>query len=530
MPLSRGPRPFVPVLGLIVLGAGCHGRSLDHADGAPGADVASDRGDTAPAQTDTAPATPDAGADVAPAADAADAHELADVPKDLPPAEVSAHVTQPKYLGTSTYMNTGDEVSAAYAPDGSLYLTGAFRQPTDLDPGPGKDIRIPQGVSNAFITKLDAAGRVLWTRSWGGDGSQTFTTTIAASATSVVVGGAYTEEVDFDPGVGVQKRAVSASSAYTGFVLALTSEGDFSWVSTLPTTSDTMPRGVALGVLGDVFVAGGCNGICDLDPGPGVVEHTSLDEHGYVLALAALDGHRLWSHVYEGGDACAGFLEGVAVAPDGLVWTTGRVSDGCSFGGRAAPADVGDQGAGLASFRPTGEAQGLWTIPGGDGTALAIAGDGSLYWGGGVAGVTSTDFDPGPGTEKRMLPPDVGDPTAYVVKLGPGATPAFRWVQTYARSQVASLAATEEGGVIALVLPVPDLNATTAFVVLKLDASQATPWGLPFPGTNAGAFMVAAHASSFVVTGMASGVMDVDPGASVDLVIADQSFYSRYAF
>ncbi len=246
------------------------------------------------------------------------------------------------------------------------------------------------------------------------------------------------------------------------------------------------------------------------------------------MKLAGDDGHAAWAKTYTGPSTCAGFLQAVTMSRDGLVWATGQVGASCSFGGRAAPAATGAQGALIASFTPSGDSQGLWTIAGGNAAAVAASPDGAIYVGGWVGGVTSTDFDPGSGVVTRTLPPGDGDPTGFVLRLGADA--AFAWVDTSAHVEVLSLATTADSGVIVLGQPVPDTEATTAFVLRELTADQASPWSLSFPGTNTGPFNVSASPTRFVVSGATYGAMDLDPSAAIDSFPADESFVSRYSF
>lgn len=143
-------------------------------------------------------------------------------------------------------------------------------------------------------------------------------------------------------------------------------------------------------------------------------------------------------------------------------------------------------------------------------------------------GVSSTDFDPGPGIVTRMVSPGDNDQTGFVVKLGPGA--AFQWVQTTSRISTVALAATDDGGVLVLGAPVADAQQTVAFTVTKRDPGGTSPWGLMLPGTSAAPLGVAAGSSTFVVTGFTNGLMDLDPGSTVDAVGGNVSFASRYGF
>ena len=545
----------------VALCAGCDHRSLEsgrdagHEAGAelgaapPGqggdagpapADVASlpapgvDAGADVPAATDVlvvapeAGAAPDAAADIGAAAHDAPADSSA---RDVGAVEVSDHDTPPTYLATLKLRTMGDGPATAMASDGSLFVAGSFRVPTDFDPGPASDLRTPLGVSDAFVTKLNPDGSYAWTLTFGGVNSQTFATTMAVSDDALVIAGGFTDDVDFDPGPAVQTRHAGDPGQYAGFVLKLTPAGAFVWQSGFVGTSGCMGRSVALDADGSVYVGGGFSSLCDFDPGPGVDSHLAfLDENGFLVKLGADDGHEVWLRTLA-GDGCAGYLQSITVASDGRVWATGAVSAACTFGGVAAPATSGDLAALIAAVTPAGDVRSFLSINGATGFAIAGAPDGSVYLGGAVAGVATVDFDPTAGVSIRSVASGDRDTTGFVLKLGP--TAAFRWVNLQSHATTVALAATDEGGVLALVAPVPDEQQTTLLIITKLAANQTVAWSVSVPGTGAGVASIVAGASTFAIAGgVDSDVagVDVEPGAAGDFVQGGSSFVSRYSF
>jgi hypothetical protein len=491
-------------------------------------DAVPDEAEDAPDAAEAGADAPEAGADAS--LDVSPVETKPEVARDVAPHEVAPpHDTRPKYLGTYAAATNDAFANATVAADGSIYLAGAFSQQTDFDPGPGKDLRMPEGDSDVFITKLGADGGYLWTLTIGGPSSQTTATTLAVSDTALVVAGTYSGGVDFDPGAGTQDHLASAS--LTGFVLRLTPAGAFVWVSTLGGTSACAPASVALDADGSVYAAGAFSGFCDFDPGPGQDQRSGKGaQDGFLLKLAAADGAEVWAKTFDGDNMCRSMLESVATSSDGTIWTTGLLGETCSLAGQAAPVGSGAMAAAIAAFTPDGTPGGLWSIPGGDAVAVAASPDGFIYVGGSIAGVSMTDFDPGPGVANRMVSPGASDPTGFVVKLGPGA--AFQWVQTTSRISTTALGATDDGGVIVVGQPVSDAAQTTAFTVTKRDADSRSPWGIMLPGTGSVATGVSAGRATFVVTGFTDtgGVMDLDPGPGVDSVLGGSTFVSRFSF
>jgi hypothetical protein len=500
-------------------------------------DLNAEREDAAAPEHDTGAgevATSDGARDVAKSADgdagASEVAAQADARADA--AEVSSHVAPPTYLGTFALPMTGDWSAVAIASDGSYFFAGSFRHATDFDPGPADDIRVPQGTSDAFVTKLNADGSYAWTMTFGGPGAQAGIFAMAVSDGAIVLAGNYTGEVDFDPGAGVQDGPVGAADDGVGFVLSLTHAGAFSWMSPLQGCG---VYSVALDADGSVYVGGAFDDICDFDPGPGVDQRGGAvgQNNGFLVKLAHDDGHELWADTLSGA-ACAAFVQAISMSADGNVWATGDVGSGCTFGGVAAPPSSSEDSATLiASVTPGGAVDGLWSIDAGTGQSIAGASDGSIYLGGFVSGVSAVDFDPGPGVVSHTIPPDGANPddsdlTGYVLKLG--ADGKFGWVQTTARVSIVGLAADDDGGVIALGQPVPDVNRTIAIVMTKLSADMSTQWSLSFPGTDAAALSIAAGTSTFAIVGGTVGSFNVAPAPAVEDLTTNTSFLSRYSF
>src|SRR5438093_66577 len=51
---------------------------------------------------------------------------------------------------------------------GAIYTVGAFNDTADFDPGPGVFNLTSAGSSDAFVSKLDSAGNLIWALQLGG--------------------------------------------------------------------------------------------------------------------------------------------------------------------------------------------------------------------------------------------------------------------------------------------------------------------------------------------------------------------------
>jgi hypothetical protein len=105
---------------------------------------------------------------------------------------------------------TNSGIGKALEIDGSgIYVTGEHQGVTDFDPSPGTFTLTSLNISyNAFITKLDLSGNLLWATQPGSGANFINSTAICTDASNnVIVTGFFTDVVDFDFGPGTYTLA-----------------------------------------------------------------------------------------------------------------------------------------------------------------------------------------------------------------------------------------------------------------------------------------------------------------------------------
>jgi hypothetical protein len=167
--------------------------------------------------------------------------------------------------------------------NGGVYATGVFRDTVDFDPGPSSDMHSTTGGRNdgdAFISRFDLDGNFKWAVTWGDDGLQSIRT-IAADSTGCYVADACSDPMDLDPGPGFNDGGLVDGGIYLSH---FTTDGLLDWVDTWPTH---YPGSFVVAAnQEDLYFIISFNWFdtVDLDPGPGVMEHSTVDS-----ALIKLD-------------------------------------------------------------------------------------------------------------------------------------------------------------------------------------------------------------------------------------------------
>lgn len=220
--------------------------------------------------------------------------------------------------------------SVTFDPIGNVLITGNFGETVDFDPGPGNIVLTSKGGIDAFVVKLDPAGKVIWAKSFGGSRDESGFSVKTDSKYRVYISGGFVGEVDFDPGPG--QFNVTPTSFVAGYVLQLEYNGIFGEVSVFDGVNSTYcsANKIAIGPNDEIFTVGNFRGMIDFDPDTGTTNRTSLDytEDYFVHKMDSM-GEVTWVQTWEGkGDE---FGQSIALGDNGALYIAGSFSDTMDF-------------------------------------------------------------------------------------------------------------------------------------------------------------------------------------------------------
>ncbi|MCI0366558.1 MAG: SBBP repeat-containing protein, partial [Phycisphaerales bacterium] len=234
-------------------------------------------------------------------------------------------------LNYSTYIGggDGDDDARAIATDtsGNVYMTGAttatnFRTVNALQPNAGN--QDPElGLSDGFITKLNAAGTALvYSTYLGGSGDDDANAIAVDSSGNVIVVG-MTGSMNFPTTAGAVRRTCNtgaSGSCQDAFVAKLNAAGSALDYSTyLGGTGDDDARSVAVDTAGNAYIAGNTLST-NFTTTPGALS-TDSSQGGFVTKLNPT-GTVVYS-TYFGAGAGSTEVRGIAVDAAGNVFVTG---------------------------------------------------------------------------------------------------------------------------------------------------------------------------------------------------------------
>jgi hypothetical protein len=217
--------------------------------------------------------------------------------------------------------------AVAFSPkDGSVWVAGAFQGTLAPYPGPTS-----AGGYDAFVMKLDAAGNVLFVKTFG-DAADQLATGIAVDPST---GDAYV--TGYFEGNIVSGAAYTSAGSYDVFLLKLDAMGEVSWVKRFGDADQQIATAVACSASGRVGLTGYFAGTIDL--GGGALASAGDDD----IFFGSFDAAGTPVQSTRFGDEAAQHPQGIAAtAADGFVLTGWyQTASGFSFGGSAVPPAAG---------------------------------------------------------------------------------------------------------------------------------------------------------------------------------------------
>jgi Concanavalin A-like lectin/glucanases superfamily/Secretion system C-terminal sorting domain len=423
---------------------------------------------------------------------------------------------------------TSADLGRAVATDaaGNVYTTGYFAATVDFDPGAGIANLTTAGVSDIFISKLDAGGNFVWAKKMGGTGTDVgYGITIDASG-NVYTTGSYQSTADLDPGTGTAN--LTSAGGNDIFVSKLDAAGNFVWAKSMGGVGVDIAYGISVDASGNVYTTGYFTGTADLDPGAGTANLTAAGSNDIFISKLDVSGNFVWAKSI--GGTSGDIAYGICVDGSGNVYTTGNYNSTVDF----------DPGAGIVILTSTGgndifisklDAAGnfVWAKSmGGSNTdnayVITVDASGNLYTAGYFTG--AADFDPGPGTFNLT---SAGSTDIFVSKLDVAGN--FVWAKSMGGtssdnangisvdasgnvSTTGSFTGTVDFDPNASTVNLISTGATDIFIS-KLDAAGNFVWAKSMGGINNDiAYGISVDVSGNVyTTGYFAGTADFDPGA-----------------
>jgi len=233
------------------------------------------------------------------------------------------------YSYTDTFGGTGSDLGRAVSTDtdGNVFLTGYFNETVDFDPSAGTDNKTSAGLTDVFLTKINADDSYGYTKTFGGTGTDVGYGASTDTGGNVFLTGLFNGTADFDPSAGVDSKTSAGGNDV--FLTKINADGSYGYTKTFGGTGSDAGYGASTDTGGNVFLTGNFNGTADFDPSAGVDSKTSAGSTDIFLTKINADGSYSYTDTF-GGTGTDG---GTAVNTDtgGNVFLTGAFNVTADF-------------------------------------------------------------------------------------------------------------------------------------------------------------------------------------------------------
>jgi hypothetical protein len=446
------------------------------------------------------------------------------------------------YLWAFPIGDTGSDEGRDIATDGSdnVLVTGYWAGTADFDPGPAIAGMSSVGSDNIYVAKYSSAGTYQWSfplESITLVSRRTLAIAVDGSD-NLLIGGAFRQTVDFDPGPGTAGLSTTGSGLEDVFIAKYDASGAYQWAGQIGRYAndglEVENQAVATDAWGNCYITGFFEGTADFDPGPGTAELSTTGNGDEDVFIAKYDASGAYQWAFKIGSSSNNEI-GNDITVDGVgnVLVTGEFDGTVDFDpgpGTANLSSAGADDAFVAKYDASGAY--LWAFSLGDagsdlGYSMAVDGSDNVLVTGRFRG--SPDFDPGPGTANLS---SAGGSDIFVAKYD--VSGAYQWAFNIGDAGFGSgYAITVDDSDNVLVAgnfagtadfdPGPGTaNLSSAgnqdLFVAKYSPAGAYQWAFGMGGVfnNDRVEAISVDGSnSILVTGIFGGTVDFDPGAGM---------------
>lgn len=261
-----------------------------------------------------------------------------------------------------------------------------------------------------------------WAKTFGGSSSENATDFHLGNNGNLFFTGAFSGSPAFD------SITLVSAGAEDAFIAKADNQGNILWVRSVGNSSSDWSYTVAEDAQENILIAGIFAGTIDLDPGPGIANHSAVGSFDAFILKLDKNGQYRWSHSF-GGSSLDAILS-VAVDANGNVYSAGFFNSIVDFdpsSGVFSRSSSGSEDAFIHKMDSAGNF--LWVKTFGSFfldrvSSLRLDAAANVYASGYFQG--SVDFDPG--SSQAIINAVNGGRDGYVLKLDSAGN--YAWVKT----------------------------------------------------------------------------------------------------
>ncbi|MBK7311024.1 MAG: hypothetical protein KBG47_08670 [Bacteroidia bacterium] len=223
------------------------------------------------------------------------------------------------YVWSKGIIGSANKIPKAITIDNSnIYLTGYFTGVADFDPAAPAYMLTASGSEDAFISKYDMNGNLVWANKIGGSSQDVGNSIVLDASGNIYTTGYFYGTVDFDPSASIS-NLVSAGTS-DGYIAKYDNLGNYVWAKRFGGTNLEIVESIDLDMNNKIIISGYFYGTSDFDPSTNISNLVSVGNADCFLAAYDNSGSYSWAFSFGnvGSDRAYSVL-----THNGSIYTTG---------------------------------------------------------------------------------------------------------------------------------------------------------------------------------------------------------------
>ncbi|MCB0738853.1 MAG: T9SS type A sorting domain-containing protein [Bacteroidetes bacterium] len=180
----------------------------------------------------------------------------------------------------------------------NVLVAGGFESTVDFDPGVGETKFTSNGRTDAFVSKFNKDGNLLWAQAIGGSSSDFGLCLANGNNGNVYMGGYFYDSVDFNPGSGTHFLKSNGSDDI--FILKLDAAGSYNWAKSVGGTFRDRAICLDTDEQENAYLSGFFSRDVDFNPNDGVDTVKSKGYDDIFVQKLDKDGEYEWTFTFGG--------------------------------------------------------------------------------------------------------------------------------------------------------------------------------------------------------------------------------------
>ncbi len=334
----------------------------------------------------------------------------------------------------SIYFDYANDASITL--NGDILVTGGYALDIDLDFGAGTHILNGMSYSDAYISKYDGSGNILWGVSFANNNNCFGVGIDTDSSGNVYSVGEFFNTIDFDPGPNTFNLTGTAIGPYPNrniYISKLDVNGNFVWAKKIGGDNSMGIRALKVDTNGNSYITGYFNKPITFPDNTTLTPLNQNDANNFDIFIAKLDtaGNLLWAKQI-GSGSIVQRAESIALDNSGNIYLGGQFHNTVDFDPGDSQHMVNPQSTNstdLFILKLDSNGNFIWVKSlGGDNSSnraydLAIDNTENLYLTGSFS--NTIDFDPSAGSHI------ISDPGTHPFLLKLNNSGNFEWVKNF---------------------------------------------------------------------------------------------------